>query len=319
MDGYHKHAGGGEHVTYDRLRAMGTNGVQEPCVGFKDGKLVGTPRLFTDGKFGTKDGKAHFKAAKWRGLQAKGREAQRDKYAFLINNGRKNMIWQNAFYDVRTPFVRERFPAPPIEMNPDDMKELGLGRRPGRDHQQCGLDPGHGLPHRDGPGGRSASCCSARPWGQVGNVISEHTKRADHSHYKNVWANIRRIGRAPEADQISFKALEIRRAECQDGPQGSDLRGPSPERTHAVDRSPNHHRGRFRPDVSSAWAGPATRPAGYEARDALRERMHRIGEGETLLGLAALGGRGIGKAPMGGHGMAGPNGGRSRRRRCRRR
>ena len=51
---------------------MGTNGVQEPAVGFEGGKLVGTPRLYTDGKFGTEDGKAHFMAAPWRGLQAKG-------------------------------------------------------------------------------------------------------------------------------------------------------------------------------------------------------------------------------------------------------
>ena len=34
MDGYHKHAGGGEHVTYERLRAAGTNGVQEPVTGW---------------------------------------------------------------------------------------------------------------------------------------------------------------------------------------------------------------------------------------------------------------------------------------------
>ena len=39
MDGYNK---GNPEVTYDRLRAMGNNGVQEPVIGFKDGKLVGT-------------------------------------------------------------------------------------------------------------------------------------------------------------------------------------------------------------------------------------------------------------------------------------
>jgi arsenite oxidase large subunit len=27
-------------------------------------------------------------------------------------------------------------------------------------------------------------------------------------NYKNVWADIRKIGRAPEAEKISFKALE---------------------------------------------------------------------------------------------------------------
>ena len=33
MDGYHGHEKGGEFVTYDRLRAMGTNGFQEPATG----------------------------------------------------------------------------------------------------------------------------------------------------------------------------------------------------------------------------------------------------------------------------------------------
>ena len=64
MDGYHKNAGGGEFVTYERLRAMGNNGFQEPAVDFKDGKIIGTKRLYTDGKFGTKDGKAHFMATR---------------------------------------------------------------------------------------------------------------------------------------------------------------------------------------------------------------------------------------------------------------
>ncbi len=208
MDGYHKHAGGGEFVTYDRLRAMGTNGVQEPCVGYENGKLVGTPRLYTDGKFGTEDGKALFQATQWRGLQAEGREAQRDKYAFLINNGRKNMIWQNAFYDVRTPFVRERFPAPPIEMNPDDMKDLGVEAGDLVEvTNNVGSTQAMVYPIATA---RRGECfmlfCS--PLGQVGNVISEHTNELIIPNYKNVWADIRRIGRAPQADGISFKALE---------------------------------------------------------------------------------------------------------------
>ena len=53
MDGYHEHAKGGEFVTYERLRAMGTNGVQEPATGFENGKIVGTKRLYTDGMFNT--------------------------------------------------------------------------------------------------------------------------------------------------------------------------------------------------------------------------------------------------------------------------
>ena len=94
MDGYHAHANGGEFVTYERLRAMGTNGFQEPATGFEDGKIVGTKRLYADGKFGTEDGKAQFMATQWRGLQAPGKQEQKDKFAFLINNGRANHVWQ---------------------------------------------------------------------------------------------------------------------------------------------------------------------------------------------------------------------------------
>jgi len=63
--GYHQTATGGEHVTYERLRAMGTNGFQEPATGFEDGRIVGTKRLHTDGS-------ATSLATKWRGLQAPG-------------------------------------------------------------------------------------------------------------------------------------------------------------------------------------------------------------------------------------------------------
>ena len=129
MDGYAKHEKGGEFVTYARLRAMGTNGFQEPAVDFKDGKIVGTKRLFADGKFGSKDGKATFMETKWRGLQAPGKEAEKNKWPFLINNGRTNIVWQNAYLDQDNEFVMDRFPYPFIQMNPQDMAEL---KRQGR-------------------------------------------------------------------------------------------------------------------------------------------------------------------------------------------
>ena len=144
MDGYHQNAKGGQYVTYERLRAMGTNGFQEPAAGFQEaapraeagkqdsdttprvgesqqrgiisppasaggqagmppaavaGMIVGTKRLYADGKFGTKDGKATFMAAQWRGLQAPGKQAQKDMFPFLINNGRANHVWQSAYLD----------------------------------------------------------------------------------------------------------------------------------------------------------------------------------------------------------------------------
>ena len=126
MDGYAKHEKGGEFVTYARLRAMGTNGFQEPAVDFKDGKIIGTKRLYADGKFGGKDGKATFMETKWRGLQAPGKEAEKSKWPFLINNGRTNIVWQSAYLDQDNEFVMDRFPYPFIQMNPQDMAELNL-------------------------------------------------------------------------------------------------------------------------------------------------------------------------------------------------
>ena len=68
---------GGELVTYERLRAMGNNGFQEPATGFEDGKIVGTKRLYTDGKFGARTARRTFMEAQWRGLQAPGKEEQK--------------------------------------------------------------------------------------------------------------------------------------------------------------------------------------------------------------------------------------------------
>ena len=126
MDGYHQHAGGGEFVTYERLRAMGTNGFQEPATGFENGQIVGTQRLYTDGTFGTEDGRAIFMAAQWRGLEAPGKEQERATFPFLINNGRTNHVWQSAYLDQDNAFVMDRWPYPFIEMNPDDMAGLGV-------------------------------------------------------------------------------------------------------------------------------------------------------------------------------------------------
>jgi arsenite oxidase large subunit len=79
MDRYHQHADGGKFVTYDPLRAMGTNGFQEPAVDFKDGKIIRTKRLYADGKF-DKSGKAQFMATQWRGLEAPGKQPERRNF-----------------------------------------------------------------------------------------------------------------------------------------------------------------------------------------------------------------------------------------------
>ena len=151
MDGYYQNEKGGQFVTYARLRAMGTNGFQEPAVGLdttgavaggtttgsakavvggpaiegarqgagegrahgaavvptmtaSDGteRILGTKRLYADGKFNTKDGRATFMETPWRGLQAAGKQAESEKFRFFINNGRANHVWQSAYLDQGT-------------------------------------------------------------------------------------------------------------------------------------------------------------------------------------------------------------------------
>jgi anaerobic selenocysteine-containing dehydrogenase len=126
MDGYHQNASGGEFVTYERLRAMGTNGFQEPATGFENGQIVGTKRLFEDGKFSTEDGKAHFMQTAWRGLQAPGKDQEKQKYPFLVNNGRTNHVWQSAYLDQKNELVMDRWPYPFLQIHPDDMAEIGV-------------------------------------------------------------------------------------------------------------------------------------------------------------------------------------------------
>lgn len=209
MDGYHKHEKGGTHVTYARLKAMGTNGFQEPATGFVDGKIVGTKRLFADGKFGGKDGKATFMVTKWRGLQAAGKAAEQKKFAFLINNGRANLVWQNAYLDQQNDFVMGRMPYPYIELNPADMAELGLKQG---DLVEVFNDNGstQAMAYPTPSAKRKqAFMLFGYPTGVQGNVTSAGVNEFIIPNYKQTWGNIRKIANAPEGTRhLSFKSQE---------------------------------------------------------------------------------------------------------------
>ncbi len=209
MDGYHKHATGGKFVTYERLRAMGTNGFQEPAVDFKDGKIIGTKRLFADGKFGSKDGKAHFMATQWRGLQAEGKQQEKDKFSFLINNGRANHVWQSVYLDQNNDFVMDRWPLPFIEMNPQDMQELRL--KPG-DLVEVYNDNGstQAMVYPTPTAKRKQTfMLFAYPTGPQGNVVSKGVNELIIPNYKQTWGNIRKIADAPEVTRrLTFKSSE---------------------------------------------------------------------------------------------------------------
>jgi arsenite oxidase large subunit len=211
MDGYHKNAKGGEFVTYERLSAMGTNGFQEPATDFKDGKIVGTKRLYADGKFGGKDGKAMFMATQWRGLQAEGKQEEKDKFPFLINNGRTNHVWQSAYLDQQNDFVMDRWPLPFIEMNPDDMSELGLKNG---DLVEVFNDNGstQAMVYPTPTAKRKQTfMLFAFPTGPQGNVVSKGVNEFIIPNYKQTWGNIRKIADAPEvARHLTFKSQEYR-------------------------------------------------------------------------------------------------------------
>jgi arsenite oxidase large subunit len=211
MDGYHLHAGGGEFVTYDRLRTMGTNGFQEPAAGFANGQIAGTQRLYTDGTFGTEDGRAIFMAAQWRGLEAAGNEQERATFPFLINNGRTNAVWQSAYLDQDNAFVMDRWPYPFIEMNPADMAEIGV-----KEGDLVEVYNGNGAtqamvqPTASARRGQTFMLF-AYPKGVQGNVVSAGVNEFIIPNYKQTWGNIRKLTDAPASTRhLSFKSKEYR-------------------------------------------------------------------------------------------------------------
>jgi arsenite oxidase large subunit len=210
MDGY---SSGNPEVTYERLRAAGTNGVQEPVVAFENGQLVGTPRLYTDGVFtrhGRDDGKALFCHATWRGLQAPGKAQQRDNHRFLINNGRSNLNWQNWFLDQDNDFVMDRWSVPYIQINPEDAAELGVGNgdlveiynTDGATQAMVYIEP---TARRN-----ETFMLFGAPSGTQGNVINGGVNELILPNYKQTWADIRKIADAsPATRKQSFKSWEV--------------------------------------------------------------------------------------------------------------
>ncbi|MFN6951522.1 MAG: arsenate reductase (azurin) large subunit [Albidovulum sp.] len=210
MDGYNK---ANPEVTYERLRAMGNNGVQEPVVGFADGKLIGTERLYTDGKFtrhGREDGKALFCASGWRGWQAPGKAREQASHRFWINNVRANIFWQNQFLDQKNDFIQDRYPHPFVEMNPDDMVELGIN--PG-DLVELVNDNGvtQGMAYPLPTIKRNTvAMVFGSPAGSQGNIVNPGVNELVLPDYKHCWGEIRKISDATgQTAHITFKSHEV--------------------------------------------------------------------------------------------------------------
>jgi len=211
MDGYHRNEEGGGFVTYDRLRAMGTNGVQTPARGFEDDRIIGTQRLYEDGAFNRPDRRAEFRPTQWRGLQAAGKQEEKERFRFLINNGRANHIWQSAFLDQHNALVADRFPFPPLLMHPADVKELGF--YPGdlvEVWNNNGATQAIVWPEQQ-TRRNETFLVFAHPAGPVGNVVSKATNELVIPNFKQTWADIRKLADAPEAVRhLSFKVQGFR-------------------------------------------------------------------------------------------------------------
>lgn len=132
---------------HERMRQMGTDGIQGPVLRIK-GELVGTTRLHdterrdslpesgADGAnvwnkkithFNSQTGKCNIEKSPWslfsdywEWMNPKGDE-------LWHTNGRINEIWQSGFDDTqRRPYIRQRWPENFVEMHPDDAKKRGI-------------------------------------------------------------------------------------------------------------------------------------------------------------------------------------------------
>lgn len=209
VDGYVANAGGGRHVTYERLRAVGTDGFHEPAVDFKGGEIVGTKRLYADGKFSTKDGKARFPAAPRHGWAAPGKAEQKARFPHLVNNGRANLVWRNAFMDRDNDFVMGRMPFPVIEMSPGDMKEPSVAAGELVEvYNDAGATQAMVYPT---PTARRKQTFMLFGFltGVAGNVVDAGVDELAIPDDKHNWAGIRKIVAAStETAGLSFKAIE---------------------------------------------------------------------------------------------------------------
>lgn len=117
-----------DKTAHEVMRALGTNGVQLPARLDENGNVVGTPRLHSDGTFGTASGKPMFIRAGWDTAEAIWNQLQPDAAAgeFWLSNGRIEEIWQTMYTDLRKPLVMEQWPTNIVEINPEDAEPLTI-------------------------------------------------------------------------------------------------------------------------------------------------------------------------------------------------
>ncbi len=105
-------------ISYDRLRAEGP--LRWPCSEITGG--VSVPRLYTQLRFPTPDGRARFAAYHSRGLA----EPPDPAYPWVLTTGRLYGHWHTMTRTGRIEKTRQMHPQPFIEIHPRDAAQLGI-------------------------------------------------------------------------------------------------------------------------------------------------------------------------------------------------
>lgn len=104
-------------ITYELLARQAA--VQWP---YPEGASESTPRLYTDGRFQTADGRAKLICAAWEPFP----EQPTREYPLVLNTGRTVEHWHTRTKTKEVPILERLSPCAWLEMNPRDAKRLGL-------------------------------------------------------------------------------------------------------------------------------------------------------------------------------------------------
>ncbi len=108
-------------LSHERLKRLGA--VQWPCpAGCSDEEALAPKRLYTDWRFHTPDGRAHFCLQHSHGVA----EAADSTYPFLLTTGRLYGHWHTQTRTGRIPKIQKMHPNPFLEMHPQDAANLNL-------------------------------------------------------------------------------------------------------------------------------------------------------------------------------------------------
>jgi arsenite oxidase large subunit len=125
------HAVGIHHITPDQLRALGTNGIQEP-IKRRGNRLIGTERIY-DESFATDDGKGRFVAADqtWTDADPLAFLPEPVKpnadYPFFVTTIRYQTVWQSGYtFRYLKDLAAHSQPYMEFVVHPDDAKATGL-------------------------------------------------------------------------------------------------------------------------------------------------------------------------------------------------